>query len=63
MAKRIKFIFRDGQTSLQTTGFTGSSCKAASAPYEKALGEVTEDFPTSDRATTQQQTEVKQLDA
>ena len=35
-----------GATTLTTRGFAGPSCRAASRPYEEALGARTADRPT-----------------
>ncbi len=37
-----------GETQLQTQGFQGSHCKAASAALEKALGLVTQEQRTAE---------------
>ena len=37
-----------GETQLQTQGFQGSECKAASAALEKALGLVTQEHCTTE---------------
>ncbi len=42
-----------GETQLQTQGFQGSQCKAASAALEQALGLVTQDQPTTEFYKTQ----------
>ncbi len=40
MAKFIEItVFPDGKTSVETTGFSGKECQAASLPYERALGQ------------------------
>ena len=46
-----------GQTTVQTRGFSGSSCKTASAALEKALGvrtseQLTSEFYQSQSTTT-----------
>jgi hypothetical protein len=41
-------IHPDGTTSVTSSGFAGKSCKDATAAYEKALGTVTSDTPTSE---------------
>ena len=38
-----------GETTLQTKGFTGSSCRDASKVLERALGMVESDTPTAER--------------
>lgn len=42
-----------GETQLQTQGFQGSQCKAASAALEKALGLVTQEQRTTEFYQTQ----------
>jgi len=42
-----------GETQLQTQGFAGSQCQAASAALEKALGLVTQDQQTTEYYQTQ----------
>jgi hypothetical protein len=37
-----------GQTTLQTKGFAGSSCREASKLIERALGVVQSDAPTAE---------------
>jgi hypothetical protein len=40
-------ISKKGQVKIETRGFVGTACKAATASLESALGgEVTEDTPT-----------------
>jgi hypothetical protein len=49
-----------GETTVQTKGFTGSSCRDASKFIEQALGEKTAEKLTAEfhqTATTQQQLE------
>ena len=38
-----------GETSLETRGFTGASCQDASRFIENALGQKLSDQPTADR--------------
>ncbi|QDT16404.1 DUF2997 domain-containing protein [Alienimonas californiensis] len=39
MTPRIEItVMPEGETSVETKGFAGSACKAASKPYEDALG-------------------------
>jgi hypothetical protein len=38
MKKIIVTIAKDGSTKVETKGFAGTSCQAASADLEKALG-------------------------
>lgn len=42
-----------GETQLQTQGFQGSDCKAASAALEQALGLVTQERRTTEFYQTQ----------
>ena len=47
----------DGQTTVETKGFAGPSCRDASRFIEQALGQRISDLPTSELylpATTQQ---------
>lgn len=37
-----------GETTVQTKGFTGSSCRDASRFIEQALGQVQSDLPTAE---------------
>jgi len=37
-----------GETTVQTKGFTGSSCREASKALERALGVVQSDTPTAE---------------
>jgi hypothetical protein len=48
--KTIKItISPDGsKVKVETSGFTGKSCKEATAEIEKALGAVTSDTPTKE---------------
>lgn len=43
-----------GQTTLTTKGFAGSSCREASRALEQALGLVESDQPTAELYQTQQ---------
>ena len=39
MSRRIEItVTPEGETSVETNGFAGPSCKAASEPHEDALG-------------------------
>lgn len=49
--KVITFNVKAGKVVLQTKGFTGGSCKLASADYEKELGQKVSDKPSSDKAS------------
>jgi hypothetical protein len=42
-----------GQARIESKGFTGSACKAATAPLERALGLVQSDTPTAEMYQTQ----------
>ena len=37
-----------GEVSIQTRGYTGSTCRQASQFLEKALGQVAQDRPTAE---------------
>ena len=42
MNQRIEItVTAEGETNVETKGFAGRACKAASAPYEDALGSRT----------------------
>ena len=41
-----------GETSIQSRGFTGASCKDATRAYEQALGTVQSDRPTAEMYQT-----------
>lgn len=41
-------VFPDGKTEVETKGFSGTDCRAASASIEEALGKVTRDERTSE---------------
>ncbi len=61
MNKTIEIIvLPTGEVSVQTKGFTGSSCRDASKALERALGIVQSDKPTAEMyqpAVTQEQLE------
>ena len=42
----------NGDVKIQTKGFKGKSCKAATAELEKGLGRVTSDVPTAEMHAT-----------
>jgi hypothetical protein len=42
-----------GETTVQTRGFSGSSCRDASKALERALGIVQSDAPTAEMHQTQ----------
>ena len=49
MSQTIEIIVKsDGQTHIQTKGFTGSSCRLASGFIEQALGQQTSEQLTAD---------------
>ena len=49
MSKTIEIVVSPtGQTQVQTKGFTGSECRAASEFIEKALGSRTQEQLTSE---------------
>lgn len=49
MSKRIVFTVENGQVTLETTGFTGPACEAATKAFEEALGgKITEKKRTAD---------------
>ena len=49
MSKTIEIIVKsDGSTSLETKGFTGSECRAASEFIERALGSRASEQLTSE---------------
>ena len=43
----------NGDTSVETKGFAGSACKAASKPYEEALGSRTAERLTPEYHATE----------
>ena len=49
MSRTIEIIVKsDGQTHIQTKGFTGSSCRLASGFIEQALGQRTSEQMTAE---------------
>lgn len=38
MSKQIVFTIEKGEVTLETSGFTGSACEAATKAFEEALG-------------------------
>lgn len=47
--KTIEIIVdQQGQTRLETKGFSGNACRDASRLLEKALGTITSDKPTAE---------------
>ena len=61
MSKTIEIIVSPtGQTQIKTPGFSGTSCQAASLPYERALGvkqseQLTPEFYAEQAAATRLQ--------
>jgi Protein of unknown function (DUF2997) len=44
---QIRILARpDGTVQVTANGIPGAACKDATAPYEKAMGQVTDDRPT-----------------
>jgi hypothetical protein len=55
MSRTIEIIVTpEGKTTVQTLGFTGSSCRAASKVIEQALGASVGDYPTAEFYQAQQ---------
>ena len=51
-----------GETShLKTEGFAGATCKAASAPYERVLGEKTAEHDTAEMRQSAAQVQQQQV--
>ena len=48
-----------GETKIETTGFTGSSCQEASRALEKALGAKTSETLTGDYYATTNEQEIE----
>lgn len=47
--KQIEFnVSPQGKVDLVTTGYAGTQCQEASAPFEKALGLPQRDVPTNE---------------
>ena len=59
MSKTIEIVVApDGQTRVETRGFTGSECRQASQLIERALGRQTDELLTAEfyqTASSQQQ--------
>ncbi|QDT17219.1 DUF2997 domain-containing protein [Alienimonas californiensis] len=54
MTPRIEItVTPEGETSVQTKGFAGSACKAASRPYEEALGAKAAEWLTPEYHATE----------
>ncbi len=61
--KRIELIITpDGQTRVETKGFAGSECRAASRLLERALGQSTTEQLTSEFYTTSSGQQTLQAD-
>lgn len=62
MSKIIEItVSPKGETTLQTKGFTGESCRQASRQLETALGlRVTERLTSEFHATTENQSTIRQ---
>ena len=64
MTQRIEItVTPEGETSVETKGFAGSACKAASAPYEDALGSKTAERLTPEFHAAEQVGEQERLRA
>jgi hypothetical protein len=61
MAKKIVFRVKAGQVKLVSTGFSGQSCKSATAQYEAELGQKLSDTPTTDCQASQQTDQRQEL--
>ena len=62
MSQIIEIIVSpQGQTKMQTKGFSGSSCRDASKFLEEALGQRTEETLTSEFYASQDVTQQTQL--
>ena len=46
--RKIIVKIHKGTTTVQAEGYQGASCKDATKAFEKALGQVTADAPTSE---------------
>jgi hypothetical protein len=53
-------VTKEGQTSVQTKGFSGDSCREASQFIEQALGKVAEDKLTAEFYQTESVRESQQ---
>ena len=53
----------EGETSVETKGFAGPACKAASQPYEDVLGAKTAERLTPEYHRTEQVGEAERLRA
>ena len=64
MSPRIEItVTADGNTAVETKGFTGASCKTASAPYEQAVGSKTGERLKPEYHQTEQVGEAERLRA
>ena len=64
MDPRIEItVTPEGETSVETKGFAGPSCEAASGPYEDALGTKTAERLTPEYHQTEQVGEAERLRA
>ncbi|MFH5804349.1 DUF2997 domain-containing protein [Alienimonas sp. DA493] len=62
MNPRIEItVTPEGETSVETKGFAGPSCKAASKPYEDALGAKSAERLTPEYRMTEQVGEPERL--
>lgn len=49
-----------GETKIETTGFAGSECQAATRDFERAMGVVTDETLTNEYYTTSNEQTVDQ---
>ncbi|QDT16778.1 DUF2997 domain-containing protein [Alienimonas californiensis] len=64
MTPRIEItVTPEGETSVETKGFAGPACKAASQPYEDALGSQTAERLTPEYHATESVSEQERLRA
>ena len=64
MNPRIEItVTPEGETSVETKGFAGGACKAASGPYEHAVGSRTGERLTPEYYQTEQVGEAERLRA
>ena len=64
MTSRIEItVTPEGETSVETKGFAGSACKAASGPYEDALGTKAAERLTPEYHQTEQVNQAERLRA
>lgn len=47
----------DGTVQVKAEGFTGETCRAFTAPYTKAIGQIDSDTPTAEAFETSHETE------